>query len=197
MLNVESIGNNAFAMCRTLDRLYIPETDRIDFEVGATFEHPDGLSNGSTSPFDESPIVGDNGRSVKVFADSTIQSVVLPSDLDVITYKMFANCATLSEIKFFGREYDGKNELNGVTEIGDMAFASCAKLENIYIPSTVETMGSKVFYDFGSNNQLNKQNIFRVICLLARKHLYCNAQPAGKADHGNARSAFARGWQRV
>ncbi len=134
--------------------------EEISFEVGATFIHPDGLSEDQSDAADGSPIVGDNGRAINIFSNSTVSSITLPSEIEVITKEMFANCSSLSSIKFYGREYDGKNELTGITEIWDKAFSSCSALENIYIPSTVEKMECNVFYDFGSNTSLPKQHIY-------------------------------------
>lgn len=78
-----------------------------------------------------------------------LKSVTLPANLSVITDNIFSDCTELCEIRINGKDYDGKNVLPNVTFIGDNAFANCTNLNNIYIPSTVTSMGTEVFNNWG------------------------------------------------
>lgn len=134
------------------------QVSNINIEASVTTYHPENLQVGIDTGILGDIIAGDNnGYSTNLFYYSEVKTVTLPEDLEVITDGMFLNCANLEEIKIFGLLYDSKNILPNVKKIGAEAFSSCACIENIYIPSTVETVGEAVFLNWGD---LKEQSIY-------------------------------------
>lgn len=126
--------------------------NEVRFETSITFDHPENLQGENISKFDGSVISGDaDGYSIKIFEESTIQTITLPSNLTMIPERMFYHCSYLNQIKHSDGAYDGINTLDGITTVGNNAFNSCISLLNISIPSTVTTMGSFVFAEWGDN----------------------------------------------
>lgn len=124
--------------------------NEVSFEVGVSFNHPADLQNTFDSMYDNSAIIGDsNNNSVKIFEESTIKSITLPSDMDFIPERMFYNCSYLESIKYTGQEYDENYVLYTVNKIGAEAFSSCVNLLNLTIPSSVVDVGEAVFYAWG------------------------------------------------
>lgn len=134
--------------------------EEINIEVGVTFNHPENLqTDNPDSGFDSEPIVGDaDGFSTRVFEESYIKSITLPSDMDLVTERMFYNCTYLESIKINGAEYDGVNKLPCVYRIGAQAFTSCIALKNINLPESVNYVGKAAFSDLGVN--VDEQNIY-------------------------------------
>lgn len=125
--------------------------DEIIIESDVTFNHPADLQVGPEQNSLGCDVVGDaDGHSVGVFEEALMSSVTLPSTLTAVYDRMFYNCTSLTTIKIAGQEYDGTNRLPNVTKIGDGAFSSCGCLENLEIPSTVTSVGSQVFYEWGT-----------------------------------------------
>ncbi len=138
-----NIRSNAF---------YAAQIDDIVIDADVTFNHPVDLDVECTLSEDGYESVGDaDGHSVGVFEESLMHSVTLPSTLDAVYDRMFYDCTSLTTIKIAGQEYDGTNRLPNVTKIGDQAFYACGCLENIYIPSTVTSMGNDVFDWWGTS----------------------------------------------
>lgn len=125
----------------------------IKFEVGVTFNQPENLQMAYTeSLFDGQPIAGDaDGFSTRVFEESVIKSITLPSNMDLITERMFYNCTYLESIKIDGAKYNGTNILPNVNRIGAEAFSSCVALQNITIPKCVSYVDEAAFTNLGEN----------------------------------------------
>ena len=99
------------------------------------------------------------------YGAKNLEEVVLPNNITVIPDYAFENCSSLTNIsqtalkEFIAPESlkeiwlyafkDAKElrnvELKNVTEIGDMVFENCEKLESIVIPETLEEIGASVF----------------------------------------------------
>lgn len=135
--------------------------NEISFEVGVSFNHPADLQNTFDSIYDNSAIIGDsNNNSIKIFEESTIKSITLPSDMSFIPERMFYNCAYLTNIKYFEQTYEGVNVLeSSVSRIGSNAFSSCVNLLNLTIPSSVIEVGESAFYAWGEGDNLQTINI--------------------------------------
>ena len=125
----------------------------ISFELPVTFEHPHGLEYISEWMGISSIEGDDNGKSINVFTDASLESITLPSSMDIIPEGMFEKCAYLHEIKIYGETYTGKNVLPAVTTIGARAFASSPAIPNLTILATVKKVGENAFYEWGSGSK--------------------------------------------
>lgn len=73
------------------------------------------------------------------FSNTKIPSIEIPSGVKVIEEYTFNNCASLQEVTL--------NE--GLQEIATNAFCGCKALQSIYLPSTLNNIGSSAFYESG------------------------------------------------
>ena len=142
----------------------ISTINEINIQVSVTFNHSQGLvQEPEFSMLDEddsTPITGDaNDHSMRVFEESTIQSITLPADIDIITENMFKNCVYLESIKINGIDYDRTNVLPNVDFIGSYAFESCVGLSNLTISDSVSYFGHSVFNRWGINIEHQKLNL--------------------------------------
>lgn len=134
--------------------------NQVSIEVDITFDHPEGLQINYNAFLDNSEITGDvNGNSTKIFEESTISSVTLPSNIEFLPERMFYNCPYLQHIKYSGEDYDGTNILTNISKIGAYAFASCIGLSNITVPSSVIEVGESAFYAWGGAESTQTINI--------------------------------------
>lgn len=69
------------------------------------------------------------------FCLSGLESVTIPSSVEIIEESAFATCASLKKVKIS----------DGVKNIGSEAFAGCENLKDVEIPSSVDTIGSRAF----------------------------------------------------
>jgi len=107
--NVQSIGVNAFALCSSLG-----------------IEYGNAYYIGTT----------ENPYKILVRAkDTSITSVQLHADTEILSGFAFANCASLTSV-----------ELNDkLTTIGDFSFYRCDALREFYIPASVTQMSASMF----------------------------------------------------
>ena len=106
--------------------------DTISFpESIKTFGHPGSLSSVTDLQLPDSFTVGDYS-----FFRSGMESYTLPADMTVIPDYLFYE-SQLREIII----------PDGVTEIGEGAFANCGNLERIVIPASVTKIGKGAFQD--------------------------------------------------
>ncbi len=126
--NVQAIGNNAFANCKELLSVKIPNSI---ISIGHR------AFSGSNI---ETLIIGDKISFIgqAAFADcASLQSINIPNtDHELIIRDMaFANCANLKEVSIG----------NGLTIIDDFLFSKCSSIESISIPSSVTTIKALAF----------------------------------------------------
>lgn len=69
------------------------------------------------------------------YAEKTLKTVTLPSNVKTIGDFAFTSCANLTSINF----------PEGLTSIGEYAFSSCTSLESVVIPSTVSRIDTMTF----------------------------------------------------
>ncbi len=126
--NVTEIEGSAFADCKSLEQVNIPNTvKRINYEAFhccsslKTITIPEGVT--------------EIGR--RAFADcKSLEQVNIPNTVKRINDEAFHCCSSLKTITI----------PEGVTEIGRRAFADCKSLEQVNIPNTVKQIGDGAFY---------------------------------------------------
>ena len=96
------------------------------------------------------------------FYCSGAEQINIPDGIEVISDYSFYNTSLTSleipdSVVEIGRYAFGSNEFvsveipSGVEKIGDCAFVGCAFLENVVIPSSVNTIGDYIFYNYNYN----------------------------------------------
>lgn len=133
--NLSTIGIGAFYNCVSLDSFSLPaNVSKIN---DYTFYNSRGLTQ-----FE--PYSGSRLESIGSFAfyNSGLPALTLPQDVRTIGESAFENSALSS----FGFSTGGIYRL---TSIGDRAFANCASLTSMFIPSSLSAngMGDRVFYN--------------------------------------------------
>ena len=123
---LQSIGNEAFRYCTTLQRVVIPE---CIISLGITafqrciglqeIQLPDKLT-GLPNHF--------------LFACSSLQHITLPPSMKYIPAECFRSCASLKSISI----------PEGVTVLNYAAFRGCESLEKFYIPHNVVSIGEEI-----------------------------------------------------
>lgn len=76
---------------------------------------------------------------VQAFENSKVESIIIPSTLEVIEGGAFKNCKNLKEINFG----------YGVKNIGDWAFFGCDSLGKVNLPNSIEKIGEAAFAQSG------------------------------------------------
>lgn len=142
--SVTEMGLNPFIGCNSLESIYV-SPDNTAFDViegvlynkkekslvcysvtlqGTSFEIPQGILT-----------IGSNA-----FADSNLESIIIPDSVTVIGDDAFTSCCSLINIII----------PDSVLCIGYNAFSYCSSLESVSIPSSVTYIGEGIFY--GCNN---------------------------------------------
>ena len=169
---IETIGNRAFAGCKVLDRVVLP--DVVTTIGDAAFSDcralkgiviPDGVTEISSYLFYgcislESVVIPEGVERIgeSAFHSTALKSVVIPDSVTVIGNSTFNGCIFLSEITlsksitvignstFFGCKSLESIELpEGLISIGKQAFSNCESLVNIAVPGKVTTIGEYAF----------------------------------------------------
>ncbi len=125
---VEYIGNSAFAECQNITKLVI-KTDNFDV--------------GDVDPFKDSGIT--ELVLNKLPDSSLLSSSKIKEQLTKIT---LLNEASIPDNAF--RDMNVLIEVNlneGITSVGDYAFAYCYNLKNIELPNSLESIGSMAFFN--------------------------------------------------
>ena len=166
--SAKNIGDNAFYNCDSITSITIPDTV---FEIGnLAFCSCDYLQNIIIPSSVKS--IGDRAFSMC----SSFTDIIIPDSVSSIGCGVFDRCDSLKKITlpFLGEKADGSgathlgyifnvwgessNKLDipaslkeviitKATIIGDYAFYDCTEIENIIIPSSVQTIGTCAFYN--------------------------------------------------
>ncbi len=120
------IGVDAFAFCKSLESVNIPEGIK---DLSPAFRSCEKL---------ESVVIPEGVKRIEqgMFRDCTsLKNVSLPNSLKIIDGSVFENCTSLKNISI----------PNGVAEIGVNAFGGCTALSEISLPESVTYIGASAF----------------------------------------------------
>ena len=157
--NVTSIGENAFAYCKTLTSIILPNSIK---SIGA------GAFSGCFSL--SSLVIPNNVTSIgdEAFRDcSSLSSLVIPDNVTSIGDGVFSGCSSLRNLvipdsvtSIGDGAFDGCQSLrslvisDSVTSIGDGAFDGCQSLRSLVIPDSVTSIGDGAFSSCSSLRSL-------------------------------------------
>ena len=141
--SVTSIGSSAFSGCSSLESITIPFVGaKAGVTSSDTYQYPFGYIFGTSS-------YTGGLQTVQYYyggstSSTTYSLYYIPSSLKSVTvtggnilYGAFYNCSGLTNVTIG----------NGVTSIGDYAFAYCSGLTSIVIPDSVTSIGEYAFRD--------------------------------------------------
>ena len=126
---VISIGYEAFAYCRGLTSVTIP--DSVTSIEDRAFYNCSGLT--SITIGEGVTYIGEHA----FLGCSGLTSVTIPDSVISIGDSVFCNCSGLTSI----------NIPDGVTSIGDSAFEDCTGLTSVTIPDSVTSIGAWAFWN--------------------------------------------------
>lgn len=138
---VTSIGHHAFFGSRSLRSVFIP--DSVVFLGDRAFSDCDFLS--SVSIPDSVAKIGDNPFA---FCKSLKDISISPSSpyftvIDGVLFDKSLKCLIAYPVRGESSSY---NIPQGITSIGNYAFANCTSLSSVSIPNSVTSIGDKAFY---------------------------------------------------
>ena len=131
--NIETIGKRAFAGCTRLTSIDIPSGVKVlEQEVFA----------GCTALASITLHEGLQRIRPQAFAETAIQSIVVPDSVTTMGGHVFRNCYNLSSVKLPA----------GIKQITTRMFDGCTSLTSIEIPSGVQKIGKSAFEGSGLQN---------------------------------------------
>lgn len=164
--SLEYVRDNAFRDCVSLSSINLPSSLK---ELGFyTFYNCDSL---------KSVVVPKTIDVIQIgtFADSAIESIVLPANLKTIEESAFARCTSLTRLELpegvqtIGmRCFDGCTNLesinlpDSISSVGAVAFYGCTKLTSIDLPANVTVLSGSVFAESGLTSIVIPNTVARV-----------------------------------
>ena len=136
--SVKSLGNKICYGAKNLEEVVLP--NNITVIPDYAFENCSSLTN-INIPTSLVQI------RANAFSQTALKEFIAPESLKEIWLYAFKDAKELRNV-----------ELKNVTEIGDMVFENCEKLESIVIPETLEEIGSSVFGGCSSLQDIDLPN---------------------------------------
>lgn len=138
--NVTSIGNNAFAECKTLKTVIIP--DNVTSIGSGAFTECVNLTK-ITIP-NSVTLIGENA-----FDGCThLTSIDIPNSISIIEKNLFRACSNLTKVSI----------PKSVTTISDFAFVRCSGLASLDLPNSITSIGVGGFADCSNLRTININN---------------------------------------
>ena len=196
--NVTSIGQDAFTICDNLASLNIPEGVT---SIGAKAFHD--CSSLTSLLLPNSLVSIDDGA----FMDcSGLTTMTIPKGVTSIGYRIFDDCGSLATItvESGNANYDSRENCNaiietssntlisgcnntiipnGVTKIGDGAFAECSNITSIIIPNSVTSIGRNAF--IGCQSLISVNIPSNVASIAGDAFRWCAGLTSITVDDGN------------
>ena len=188
--SVSTIGEELFIYCDSIKNVEVEEGNEFFKSIdGVLYSkdgkkliyYPAGKTDTSYTVSDGAEIIDfgafrESGHLVSVsipntlkeirsnaFADSVIESVILPDSVTEIGFCAFRNCTSLKELKLS----------SNLKSIDNLAFENCTSLESIIIPGSLEYMGLEAFSTCTSLKSVEIQNGVQSIGRLS--FLFCES----------------------
>lgn len=136
--SVKSLGNKMCYGAKNLEEVVLP--NNITVIPDYAFENCSSLTNISIP----TSLVQIRANA---FSQTALKEFIAPESLKEIWLYAFKDAKELTNV-----------ELKNVTEIGDMVFENCEKLESIVIPETLEEIGASVFGGCSSLQDIDLPN---------------------------------------
>ena len=124
---VKKIGYGAFAECKSIETLVIPET--VTTIENYSFSQCSQL---------QTTVIPDSVVSIGQYAFagcSSMEELKIPNGIKAISYGVFFDCINLKNVEI----------PEGIQTIGGMVFGNCKSLENVNLPSTIIYIGGSAF----------------------------------------------------
>ncbi|MEI3325469.1 MAG: leucine-rich repeat protein [Thomasclavelia sp.] len=124
---VKKIGYGAFAECKSIETLVIPET--VTTIENYSFSQCSQL---------QTTVIPDSVVSIGQYAFagcSSMEELKIPNGIKAISYGVFFDCINLKNVEI----------PEGIQTIGGMVFGNCKSLENVNLPSTITYIGGSAF----------------------------------------------------
>lgn len=121
----------------------------------------------------------------KIFANSTVQKVIIPATVEEIAANAFYNCKNLKTVEFAGLDSDVSAEIKAL-KLYEYAFRFCKALEEVTLPKRVGEFDAESVFDncsaltalnVADGNALYK-SADGILCNASYEAIYC---PYGKA----------------
>ena len=184
--NITSIGDSAFADCKSLQSIDIPnsvtsigERAFADCKSLQSIDIPNSVTSIGERAFNGCSALQkiDIPNSITSIGDSafafcsSLQSIDIPNSVTSIGYSAFWRCSSLQSIDIPNSvtsiencafadcsSLQSINIPNSITSIGDSAFAFCSSLQSIDIPNSVTSIGNSAFAVCSSLQSINIPN---------------------------------------
>ncbi len=136
---VKTIGKRVFTQCPKLTSLTC-SPDNPYFEASGGCLYNKGRTVLLYAPAVETLVVPDTVETIGTYAfyyNPNLISVTMPESVAVLEEGVFGHSNNLEEVVFEG---------NGLTTLGDFAFAECFSLEKIVLPESLTSISDTAFY---------------------------------------------------
>lgn len=173
--SLEKMGHHCFFGCTSLKNINIPDSVS---EIGMGCFY--GCSSLNEAVLSENlTILPDS-----CFRDCiSLNAVILPQNITEIQKFCFAGCSSLSVVSLSGH----------LTDVGDLAFYACFSIKEIYIPDSVQNIGTHSL-GYGENGAVPEFSITGKIGSAAEKYAVQNGFVFSEQPSSVDAFAFDESW---
>ena len=162
--NLTTLGNNVFENSSVLESVFIPAS-LTDVGYYGVFANSPNLK---TVIFEE----GISSIPDDLFAESSLESIVIPDTVTSIGSYAFRDCKMLEEVlipetvrSIGGYTFSNCEKLGNITlpqnleTIGNLAFSNCVRLTEVELPSTLTSIGNEAFSNTSLREVILPENL--------------------------------------